>query len=157
MIRNFEPPRDLPPEEGGRFKPATAALAGFIAGLILLLAPQGSPWSGLSFFSPVIMGRALPTGMPVSILVIWTVHLFVSVLYGLIVSLAVSHLRQPRAMIVGALAGVILYCANVAFVSLVWPEWRGNELGVLFTHAVFGLVAASAYRGLLRRRTAVVL
>ena len=33
---------------------------------------------------------------------------------------------------------------------------RGVEGGVLLTHIVFGLFAAGAYRGLLKRRTAAV-
>jgi membrane associated rhomboid family serine protease len=47
-----------------------------------------------------------------------------------------------------------LYLANLALVSLLFPAWRGNEPGVLFTHAVFGLIVGGAYRGLLKRRTA---
>ena len=74
-----------------------------------------------------------------------------SVIYGLIISRVVAGLKQTRAIITGGLLGLVLYIINFVLVSLWWPSLRGNEVSVVFTHLVFGLVAAGAYRGLLKR------
>jgi hypothetical protein len=48
--------------------------------------------------------------------------------------------------------GLVLYLLNFGVVSLCLPGLRGNEVSVIITHVVFGLVAAGVYRGLLRRK-----
>jgi hypothetical protein len=126
--------------------------AGFIAGAILLIVPRGSPWSSATFFDPLVMGRGLPPGVTLSLLSVWLIHLVVSITYGLIITRIVAHLTQFRAILTGGLIGLVLYCANLLAVSLWWPQMRGNEVSVVFTHIVFGLVVAGAYRGLLRRK-----
>lgn len=126
--------------------------AGFLAGVVLLLAPRGSPWSTLTFFSPVVMGRILPLDMQMPIILTWLLHLGLSVIYGLIIARIVAHLTQGRAVATGGLIGLGLYLLNFGMVSALWPQARGSELTVIFTHVVFGLIAAGGYRGLLRRR-----
>ena len=64
----------------------------------------------------------------------------------------VSQVNQAKAIIIGGLLGLALYLINLAMVSLVFPRWQGNEVGVLVSHVVLGLIAAGAYRGLLRRK-----
>src|SRR5207248_11689730 len=59
MIRHFEPAHPLEPEDKPGMQWGAALGAGLIAGVILLVVPRGSPWSSLTVFSPVIMGRAL--------------------------------------------------------------------------------------------------
>jgi hypothetical protein len=46
---------------------------------------------------------------------------------------------------------LLLYFLNFGCVSAFWPSLRGNEPAVLFAHVFFSMVAAGAYRGLLRR------
>ena|SRR5438874_5091321 len=151
MIRGYQTIHPLEPETRGlQWGPALGA--GFVAGFVLLLVPRGSPWSSLTFFSPAIMGRTLPPDSSVPMILIWLLHLLLSIGYGLIISRAVAGLTQERAILAGGVAGLVLYLLNLAFVSLVYPEIRGTEGGVVFTHIVFGLIAAGAYRGLLRRK-----
>jgi len=126
--------------------------AGFLAGVVLLLAPRGSPWSTLTFFSPVVMGRILPPDMQMPLIITWLVHLGLSAIYGLSISRVVAHLTQGRAVATGGLMGLVLYLLNFGVVTALWPQLRGSELTVAFTHIVFGLIAAGGYRGLLRRR-----
>src|ERR1051325_2711667 len=128
--------------------------AGLIAGAVLLVVPAGSPWSILTFSSCVIMGRIVPpeTGLP--LVGAWLIHLSISVLLGLVISRVVAGLRHWRATVAGALGGLLLYVLNLAMVAVAWPELRGHEFRVVFTHVFFGLIAAGAYRGLLRRRPA---
>ena len=126
-----------------------------IAGIVLLLVPRGSPWARVSFFSAVIMGRPVPIGQMMPLMVVAVLHLGLAEIYALTISWFVSNLTQARAIITGAIIGVALYVVNVGVVSVCLPAWRGNEIAVLFTHAVFGLIAGGAYRGLLQRRQTV--
>jgi len=47
---------------------------------------------------------------------------------------------------------LVLYFINLGVVTMWFPAMRGNEVSVFVTHVVFGLIAAGAYRGLLRRK-----
>lgn len=142
----------LEPALPGRMQWGPALGAGLTAGATLLLVPHGSPWASLSSFSPVIMGRAIPASAGMPLLVAWLLHLGLSVLYGLIISRMVANLKQPRAIVAGAATGLVLYLLNLAVVSVCCPDRRVHELPVMFTHLVFGIIAACAYRGLLRRK-----
>jgi hypothetical protein len=135
----------------GRVQWGPACAAGLIAGVVLLVVPHASPWEGLTSFSRVIMGRALSPASVLPLPVIWLLHLALSLVYGVMISAAVSTLRIQRAILVGGLFGLALYLINLAVVSLAWPEWNGSEGGVILTHLAFGFIAAGAYRGLLRR------
>ncbi|SRR6266851_8490899 len=153
MIRGFESAHPLEPEAKGHIQQWPAAFgAGLIAGAILLIVPRGSPWSSVTFFSPVVMGRALRPGLEMPLVSLWLIHLAVSVLYGLIISRIIAALTQSRAILTGGVIGLVLYVLNLLVISLAWPEMRGNEVSALFTHIVFGLLAAGAYRGLLKRK-----
>lgn len=154
VIRHFEPTQVLEPESPGRFQLGPALSAGIIAGVVLLLVPRGSPWSGISFFSSVIMGRPVPDGVFIPLPLICLMHLILSEIYALLISWFVIKVTQARAIITGAIIGLVLYLANLVVVSVAFPAWRTNEVGVLFTHAVFGLIVGAAYRGLLKRKQA---
>jgi len=126
--------------------------AGFIAATILLFVPRASPWSAFTFFSPVVMGRKLPSTLDLPLGLVWLIHLGLGLLYGLLISRVVAGLGRRRAIATGALLGLVLYVVNLGVVSFCVPEFHGAELSVAFTHIVFGLLCAAAYRGLLRRR-----
>lgn len=152
MITGYEAPHLLEPQEPKRFHIGPALGAGFIAGAVLMIVPHGSPWESVTFFSPVIMGRTIPGPMEMSLLLVWVLHLAVSLVYGLIISRVVTTLRWRKALVSGALIGLVLYAINFGVVSALWPWLRGAEFSVVVTHIVFGLIAAGAYRGLLKRR-----
>jgi hypothetical protein len=138
-----------------RFHVGPALGAGVMAGVILLVVPRGSPWSSLTFFSPAVMGRTIPGPTEIPLLLVWTLHLAVSLVYGLIISRMVATLRRRKAFVTGALAGLVLYAVNLGVVSAFWPVLRGAEFSVVVTHVVFGLITAGAYRGLLKRKKEV--
>jgi hypothetical protein len=149
-MRGFDS-KSAAPANGSHLQIGPALGAGFIAGAVLLLVPRGSPWSTTTFFSPVIMGRSIASaGLP--LLVVWCLHIGVALVYGLIISRVVAGLTYERAFLAGAITGSILYGLNLAAFSLLWPEFRGPEVPVVFAHLVFGLIAAGAYRGLLKRQ-----
>lgn len=151
MIKGFEIPHRPEPMDPGHWQGLPALGAGLIAGVVMMVVPHANPW-GLSSFTPAILGRVIPSSWELPMSGVVTVQLAISVLYGIVISFAVMHLREFRAVFVGGLVGLGLYLINLAAVSLWVPALRGNEVSVIFTHAVFGLVAAAAYRGLLRRR-----
>jgi hypothetical protein len=152
VIKGYQAVQPLEPKGGGAFQWPAAFGAGVIAGAVLLFVPRGSPWSTMTFFSPVVMGRNLSLIGAPPIGAAWLLHFVVAIVYGLIISRVVTHMQYKRAFVTGALLGLALYCLNLAIVSLGWPQLRGAELTVVFTHIVFGLIAAGAYRGLLRRQ-----
>src|SRR5579862_3050052 len=154
MIRHFEPAQRSEPEGQGRFQLGPALKAGLIAGILLLLIPRGSPWSGISFFSSVMMGRPAPNGAFMLLPVACLVHLLLSEVYALGISWFISNVTQARAVIIGSVIGLMLYLVNLSVVSIFCPDWRTNEAGVLFTHAVFGAIVGGAYRGLRKRKLA---
>jgi hypothetical protein len=98
------------------------------------------------------MGRTIPGTIEVPLILVWAVHLAVSLVYGLIISRMVATLRHRRAFVTGALGGLVLYAVNLGVVSSLWPALRGAEFSVVVTHLVFGLITAGAYRGLLKRK-----
>jgi hypothetical protein len=151
MIRNFKPNPHIEPENYFPFQWLPAIGAGLIAGIVLLVLPRGNPWSALTFFSPTILGRVVPADWETHWVVAATIHLAISLVYGLIIGRAVAHVTQFRAVIVGSLVGVVLYIVNFLAFSLVARGLIGNEFSVLFAHLVFGAIAGGAYRGLLRR------
>lgn len=142
----------MTPEGGNRFQWGPAVGAGLIPGMLLLLAPRGSPWAGVSFFSFVIMGRPVPADVSIPLPVLCLVHLLIAGIYGLIVAFFVRNVTQGRAVLLGGAVGLALYVINFGIVSVACPSFRGHEIGVLFTHVVFGFIAGGAYRGLLRRK-----
>jgi len=154
MIKHFEQAQVMEPEDQGHFQVAAALGAGLIPGVLLLLAPRGSPWAGVSFFSSVIMGRPLPAGEAMSLPVLCIMHLAISIVYGLVIAAFLARATQGRAILLGGVVGAGLYLLNFAIVTWAFPVWRANEIAVFFTHVVFGLIAGGAYRGLLRRRVA---
>jgi hypothetical protein len=151
MIRGYQRPTTLEPVVPNEFQWRAAVLAGLIAGVILLVVPSGSPWSGIIFLAPVVMGRIIPAEAGLAPAVVWLIHLAVSVVYGLLISVAAVRFRQAKAFLAGAVVGAILYLINLGIVSALWPSLRGKEVAVAFAHIVFGLIAAGAYRGLLKR------
>jgi hypothetical protein len=151
VIRGYQQVRFLPPARGGQFQWLAALKAGLAVGLVFMLVARGNPWAGLTFSSPVVMGRLLPPAAGIPLAVAWLIHLLVSVAYGLVVSLVVAHLSRWRAILIGAAVGLLLYFLNRLMVHFLFPGIEGSEAGVLFTHLVFGMICAGAYRGLLRR------
>lgn len=152
MIRGFEHPHLAEPVEKSHWQGMPALAAGFIAGLVLLIIPHASPWERLTTFTPAIIGRPVPPDWGIPSAGIVAMHLALSVIYGFVVSLTVTHIRQLWAVVVGGVVGLALYAVNFAVVSLWIPEMRGNEVAVAVTQFVFGLIAAGVYRGLLRRK-----
>lgn len=135
-------------EEHRRALDFNAAMgAGLIIGLLIALFPRGSPWSGLTFFSPTVMGRALPE-LGGSFILSLAAHLALAIGYAIIIGLIVDKLRRVKAVIAGAIVGAILFLLNWAVFKFLVADGTTREGLVLATHVAFGLMTAGAYKGL---------
>ena len=152
MIKGFEPPHPTEPVGKGRLHGVPALAAGLIGAVVLLIVPHASPWEGLGSFTPAIVGREMPANWDIPAFAVVMMHFALSLIYGFIISLVVLNIRELRAVFTGGLVGLVLYLVNLGVVSLCLPGLRANEVSVLVTHVVFGLIAAGVYRGLLRRK-----
>jgi len=132
-----------------------AVKSGLIAGVILLVLPQGIPWSALVFTSGAAMGRTVASPSVGSTLALIGCHLLLAILYAGIISALVRRFYSWRALVAGGIIGLLLYWANFACIRLAAPHLLGNEARVVFSHAVFGLFAAAAYTGLMTRKRTV--
>src|SRR5207248_6421519 len=109
--------------------------AGLIPGVILLIVPRGSPWEGLTSYTPAVMGRLVPNSLVSPSLGVIIIHLALAVIYGLIISLCVTRFTQMPAVLMGGGVGLVLYLLNFGVVSLCLPEWPGgHEVSVIVTH-----------------------
>ena len=129
-----------------------AWLAGIITGAILLVIPWGSPWAGITFTSPVIMGRAVPSQIALGYFEAALLHFAVCSVYALVLALLVNTFRPDRALLTGALGGLGLYILNFLVFRLMAPAMTGFEVPVALAHIVFGLLMTAIYRGLSKRR-----
>jgi len=155
MIKGFEQSHPTEPLVERHWQGMPAVWAGLIAGVVLLIVPHASPWEGLTSFTPALMGRVVPQLWGLGIFMTIVLHLILSIIYSVLISFAVINIRQMAAVLAGGIAGLVIYFLNLGAVSLWFPAMRGNEVSVFVTHFVFGLIAAGAYRGLLRRRVGV--
>jgi hypothetical protein len=121
--------------------------AGLLVGLLMALFPRGSPWAGVTFFSPTVMGRMM--GEPgSSFLTALLPHLALSIGYAIMIGLVVDRLRRVKAVLAGAMVGCILFLINWAVFNFLVQDGVGRESVVFFTHFAFGLMVAGAYKGL---------
>jgi predicted histidine transporter YuiF (NhaC family) len=135
-------------EEHHRAIDFKAALgAGLLIGLLIALFPRGSPWSGMTFFSPTVMGRTvIEPGGP--FLLSLGAHLALAVGYAIIIGLVVEKLRRVKAVVAGGIVGAVLFVINWAVFNFLVTDGTARESVVLFTHIAFGLITAGAYKGL---------
>jgi hypothetical protein len=68
----------------------------------------------------------------------------------------IATYRIQRALVMAALAGLLLYVINLGVVAFFWGAQGSTEIPVIFTHVVFALITAGAYRGLLKRQAVVI-
>jgi hypothetical protein len=127
-------------------------LAGLVSAAILLVIPWGSPWAGITFTSPVIMGRAVPANVGIGYFEAVLLHFAVAAVYACVIALLVGRTRPDRALLTGALAGLGLYLLNFVVFRTMFAAMVGFEWPVALAHVVFGLLTTALYRGMAKRR-----
>ncbi len=140
--------------------------AGLIAGLVFMLAEmamvaliQGeSPWAPPRMIAAMVLGQDVlppPATFDLGIVsVAMLVHFGLSLVYGALFALLARHLDRTKALIVGAVLGLVLYVVNfypIAAAMFPWFAMARNGISIA-AHLIFGVALAAAYTAL--RRTA---
>jgi hypothetical protein len=136
-----------------RIRWKAACLTGLVVGVIFLVAVRGLPWFSSGIIAPGVMGRELPKASPDNsgALAIATafLHVGVSIIYALILAPLIDRFTVKGAIACGAVVGLGLYLVNYFIFTRIYPEYTGQqELAPIFTHIIFGMAAAGAYKGL---------
>jgi hypothetical protein len=143
---------------------AAAGWAGLVAGAVYILVESalislfsGGPNSdAVRRIAAIALGETtLPPSTPFTALVFLSamaVHLPLSLLYARVLAALVHGFSAPRAAVVGAGFGGLLYAVNFYAFARIFP-WFAVARGwmTLSAHVVFGIVAAAAYVLLIER------
>lgn len=138
-----------------------AAWAGLISGvafvmLEMVLVPLfmgGSPWGPPRMIAAIVMGKGVlppPATFDVGVLMAaMAVHLPLSVVFTLILAWIIARFDIGVAVLSGAVFGLILYLVNFYGFTAVFPWFAMARNWVsIFSHIMFGMIAAIAYKQL---------
>ncbi len=140
---------------------SAAIQAGVIAGVVFMvlemilvpLVAGGSPWGPPRMIAAILLGKGvLPPPATFAVgpfMAAMIVHFALSILFGIILALFIRGLGTGRAVLVGLGFGLVLYLVNFYAFTAVFPWFAAARTPVtIFTHLVFGGVAAWAYKRL---------
>lgn len=139
----------------------SAIWAGIIAGIIFMMLEMimvplfmgGSPWGPPRLIAAIIMGKGVlppPANFDFGMFVVAMLfHLVMSVIYAIIIAFIVKNMTLGKAVLVGAVIGLVIYFINFYVMTGIFP-WFSNAHNwvTAFTHVSFGIGAAWAYIGL---------
>ncbi|MDX1582204.1 MAG: hypothetical protein R3338_01265 [Thermoanaerobaculia bacterium] len=150
-----------------RFLWGDAVTGGIVAGLVFLVLEMvmvpvfggGSPWGPPRMIAGIVMGQGVvpPPGtfalVPVVVAVI--IHMILSIFYALVISFIIRKMNVGLAILTGAAGGFVLYLLNFYVFTAIWP-WFANARNwiTIFTHIVFGLLAAWVFTAMAKEPTA---
>jgi uncharacterized membrane protein YagU involved in acid resistance len=137
---------------------SAAIWAGVIAGAVflvleLLMVPMflgGSMWAPPRMIGAIVMGKGVlppPATFDLGIVAVaMAVHFVLSIAFALVLALLISRLGFGAALAVGVVYGLVLYFVNFYGLTALFPWFAMARNWVsIFTHVVFGLIAAWAY------------
>ncbi len=146
-------------EQPARWK--AAVWAGLISGvafvmLEMMLVPLfmgGSPWGPPRMIAAIVMGKGVlppPATFDVGVLMAaMAVHLPLSVVFTLILAWIIARFDMGVAVLIGAVFGLILYLVNFYGFTAIFPWFAMARNWVsIFSHIMFGVIAAIAYKQL---------
>jgi hypothetical protein len=140
--------------------------AGLIAG-ILATVVQGLLWwiftesildtlfRDARLTAAILMGRTVlppPGHFDLGIMIVATgIHFGLSILYSLLLALAIAERSWRMSLLMGAAFGLVLYAINLYGLTALFPWFTAvRDPITLAAHLVFGLTAAGAYRRLVK-------
>ncbi len=138
-----------------------AALAGLFAGLVFLVLEMimvplflgGSPWGPPRMIGAMALGEGvLPPPATFDLMVVMVamlIHFALSVVLAIGMGFVIGRMSMEMALGVGAAFGLVLYLVNFYLIPslglFTWFEGARNWVSI-FTHIVFGVLVAWAYR-----------
>ena len=129
-----------------RFNPRAALFSGLVAGAVFLILSRGFPWIS-SGVPEAAMGRPLVENVPQGgFLLISLVQMGLALAYSFVVGLFVYRFDPLAAVMMGAVAGTILYFANFLVFRVMLQVGEEGEISVLMIHIIFCMLAASLYK-----------
>lgn len=142
--------------------------AGLIAGaffmmLEMLMVPllgSGSPWGPPRMIAAIVMGEGvlpslatLPTFNLKVLMAAMAVHFILSIIFAIIIGGVVARFDLVMALIVGAVAGLVLYLVNFYGLTAFFPWFAMARNWIsIFAHISFGIAAAWSYKALAQAR-----
>lgn len=146
-----------------------ALYAGIIAAVVSLIVETPIVWflADLSLWVSARMAAAMVLGRevlpPPATFDLWivtvalSIHLVLSMLYGLILALILTwfmrRMTLVRAIVIGVVFGLALYLINLhGFAPLLFPWFIALQNGItVFSHIVFGAALGGAYVAITKR------
>ncbi len=124
--------------------------------LEMMLVPLfmgGSPWAPPRMIAAMVMGKGVlppPATFDIGVLMAaMAVHFPLSVVFTLILAWIIARFDMGVAVLIGAVFGLILYVVNFYGFTAIFPWFAMARNGVtIFTHIMFGTIAALAYKQL---------
>lgn len=143
-----------------------AIWAGLISGvafmmLEMMLVPLfmgGSPWAPPRMIAAMVMGKGVlppPATFDIGVLMAaMAVHFPLSVVFTLILAWIIARFDMGVAVLIGAVFGLILYVVNFYGFTAIFPWFAMAHNWVsIFSHIMFGMIAALAYKQLAKSPT----
>lgn len=140
---------------------SSALWAGFVAGLIFLLAnlfwlPQlmgGNAWVMIRLFASILLGQevlAPPATFHLGALVAGLLlHFTLSVIYACLIAFLIHRWGLMTGILLGALLGGAIYLINIYTLTIIFPWFfTMRHTGFLITHILFGACAGGIYETL---------
>ena len=140
-----------------------AIWAGLISGvafmmLEMMLVPLfmgGSPWAPPRMIAAMVMGKGVlppPATFDIGVLMAaMAVHFPLSIVFTLILAWIIARFDMGVAVLIGAVFGLTLYLVNFYGSTAIFPWFAMARNGVtIFTHIMFGVIAALAYKQLVK-------
>jgi hypothetical protein len=91
-----------------------------------------------------------PAGLLMLALVL---HAMLSLVYAMMICLAVTHVPLRLALLLGAVFGAVIYVVNHHALTPLFPAFAAARGGIaLVAHVVFGVTAVAVFDALRRRR-----
>lgn len=138
--------------------------AGLIAGVIMMMLEMimvplflgGSPWGPPRMMAGIILGSDVvppPATFEIGVLMAGLgIHLIMSIIFALILDAIINNMSFAWALVVGAVYGYVLYLVNFYLIADALFPWFLNATNwvTAFSHIIFGISAAWAYKALTR-------
>ena len=146
-----------------------AIISGLIAGAVFMMLEMimnplfmgGSPWGPPRMIAAIILGKSVlpmppqPATFEFGVMMAAMVlHFMFSIIFAIIIGWLCKKLSIKISVLVGAIIGLIIYFINFYGFTAVFPWFAMGRTWVsIFSHLMFGIVAAFSFKKLFQPLT----